>query len=274
IIWASQALPKNQREEVFLNFWKKADYKKFDDATFIVVASMLDNEDIYNAVRPILEEKDNSEHHVSIALENLSQVQSRELAKVLTKPIQQLLQSNEKGGQILGLKAVGNLGISSLRAEVIPFIENKPSPEILRLVMAALKDEPVVNVDVFAKLSKNNTLDLPDKATALQIYAKADFENAYAILESWLPKLNGVDRKSVTEILTNTSEGITLSKQLYNNEKISSEAFTIFGAEKIGAADVKDPIGQTILAKVQERLAMEKKNYAEKFERFLAIAEK
>lgn len=273
IIWASQALPEAQRESVFLDFWKKANYKEFDTPTFIAVAGMFGNKAIYSAVRPILVQRGSARHHVSIALDNLSQVQSEELTQVLIKPVKQLLQSTEETDRNLGLKAVGKLDIGSLKEEIVPFLENNPTPETIRLVMDALNDEPLENVAVFAQLSKTETLDNADRATALLTYSKVDMDDTYAVLEGWLPKLSETEQKSTTETLANTSEGITLLKRLFKNSKVSSEAFTISSAEKINSADVDDPIGNSILSEVEKRLEEEKKNYAAKFEHFLAIAE-
>lgn len=274
IIWASRALPKTQRETVFLDFWKQEEYQEFNAPTLVLVAGMLQNKTIYNKVRPIFEQKGSAQHHVSIALDNLSQIKSKELAEIMTIPVKQLLQSSEIVEQNLGLDAVGRFGITTLKENVVPFIENNPSPETTRLVMNALKDQPKANETVFAKISKNEKLDMADRASAIQIYAKADDSSAYGILEGWLPKLNDTDKKLATGVLANTTEGIALLKKLYKNKKLSSEAFTKASAEKINLSDTNDSVGKSIVTEVLNRLEEERKNYTAKFERFLAIAEK
>lgn len=273
IIWASQALPKAQREKVFLDFWKNADYKSFDEPTFIAVAGMLENKEIYTLVRPILEQSSNAEQHVIIALNNVGQVQSKELAQVMTKPVGYLLKSKEKEIQHLGLNAVGKLGISSLDKAVISMLEENPTTETALLVMNALKDRPVENSSVFVQLAKKEALNLATRASALQIYAKADIKKAYTVFDNWLPKLTETDQKSITKIVSGTVEGSMLLKQLFEKGIITSKAFDISSAEKIQSTDQDDTVGQKILEEVKLQIEEDKKAYAAKLEKFMAIAE-
>ncbi|MFT7364863.1 MAG: hypothetical protein ACI9UV_003078, partial [Algoriphagus sp.] len=54
LIWASQALPKGQKEQVFVDLWKKNNLKDLDEVTFVLVAEMLENRNVLNLVSPIL----------------------------------------------------------------------------------------------------------------------------------------------------------------------------------------------------------------------------
>ncbi|WP_189356826.1 DUF7133 domain-containing protein, partial [Arenibacter certesii] len=71
LIWASQALSKPERERIFVDLWKKMDNKDLDEPTFKIVAGMLDNRNVLNSVRPILEDNNKAVEHVSLTLKNL-----------------------------------------------------------------------------------------------------------------------------------------------------------------------------------------------------------
>src|SRR5690606_31430671 len=185
LIWAGQALPKGEREPVFVDLWKKTDNKVLDESTFILVAGMLGNSSVYNSVLPVLENVDKAKEHVSLTLKNLSAVQSNELTRALIKPIEHLLRDREISQQHLGLEAIGKLGIHSLNSAVIPFINKDSSPETIKLAMLALMDRPKENKGIFVQVAKMETLDMELRASAIQALAKADITLANSTISDW-----------------------------------------------------------------------------------------
>ena len=273
LIWASQALPgRREREQLFLELWKKAEVKDLDEQTFIIVAGMLGNKDIYNAVRPILEQREKAQKHVSLAIKNMNQVQSDELTRLLMEPIRYLLQSKKRPLQHLGLEAVGKLKIDGLRNAVISLIDGISTGETLNLVLHALENRPKENKDIFMQFAKDETLELELRASAIQTLSKADTQAAHGILSGWISELRETQQKSVTGILSNAVEGSVLLKQLYEKEQVTSKAFDISTAEKIHKADEKDIRGISLLDAVKNRVEEEKKAFDAKLERFLAVA--
>src|SRR5690606_14723100 len=174
LIWAGQALPNKERDEVFVDLWEKTDIKVLDEPTFILVAGMLENKRVYTSVLPVLGDVGKAKEHVSLALKNLAAVQSRELTRALIGPIEHLLRSKEISQQHLGLDAVGKLGIHSLNAAVVPFINKNSSAETIKLAMLALLDRPKENKEIFVQMAKMETLDIELRASAIQALAKAD----------------------------------------------------------------------------------------------------
>jgi putative heme-binding domain-containing protein len=274
LIWASQALPKKERESIFMDLWKQADYKELDEPTFIIVAGMLGNKNVYSTVRPVLEQKEKAQKHVSLGLKNLAQVQSDELTRALVNPIRHLLQSKNESQQHLGLEAVGKLKINSLRDAVLPLIKGDVSEETLKLAMLALKNQPAQNRAVFTQIAKNETLPLELRAFAIQTLSSTDLKTANNILSNWIPNLQEAQQRSITEILSNSEDGSTLLKQVFEKGLVTSKAFDISSAEKIFQADEEDVQGKNLFDEVKKRIEEEKKAFYSKLERFMAIAEK
>ena len=274
LIWASQALPEQEREQVFMDLWKKAGYKELDEPTFIIVAGMLENKNIYNAVSPILEQKEKAEKHVSLALDNLARVQSHELTRLLVEPIRDLLRSEEGPQQRLGLEAVGKLKVHGLRDDVVPLIKEDISEETLILAMGALQDRPAENKEVFARIAKNKTLGLELRTSAIQTLANTEPKGAAEILSDWMPGLQESEQRSIAKILSNSNEGSKLLKQLFEKKLITSDAFDISSAEKVFRSDEEDARGKNLFDEVKQRREEEKKAFESKLERFIAIAEK
>ncbi|SHG18571.1 HEAT repeat-containing protein, partial [Arenibacter palladensis] len=274
LIWASQALPQEERETVFMDLWKKADNKELDEPTFIIVAGMLENDQVMKMMLPVLENVGKAQEHVSLTLDNLAKVQSKELSNALIKPIGHLLKSSDKSQQNLGLEAIGKLGISSLRNNVVPFVNEDSSSETIKLAMLALVGQPEKNRAIFERIAKMENLELDLRTEALQALAKADMQAASKAINDWMPNLDQSQKQSITGILSNSEVGSTLLKQLYETGTLTSEEFNLSSAEKVFQSNPEDARGIELFDKVKNRIDEEKHAFESKLQRFMAIAEK
>jgi len=274
LIWASQALPKKEREQVFVDLWKKTKKKDLDEVTFVVVAGMLENRNVLNVVLPILENEDKAAEHVSITLKNLAMVQSPALTKALKAPIKYLLKSGDLSKKMLGLEAVGKLNIQGLRNEVLPLVDKNSPPEVIKLVMSALNNQPVENKETFIKLAGMETLDIELRASSIQTVAIADVKSAHKILTSLLPNLDLAQKKTVVKIIANSKEGGQLLKLLLDEEMVSTNEFDLSSAEKVLQSNTADEKGIQLFEQVKKRIEEEKKGLGSKLKRYMAIAEK
>lgn len=274
LIWASQALSKVEREQIFVELWKKTDNKVLDETTFVIVAGMLDNSNVLNSVLPVLENVDMALEHVSLALKNLAAVQSKELTLALIRPIRHLLQSQDVSQQDLGLEAIGKLGIHSLSSAVITFINKTSSNETIKLAMLALIDLPKENKEIFVQIAKMETLDIALRALAIQALAKADIKLANTTISDWIPDLEESQKKSVTKILSNSEEGSTLLKQLLEKGSLTFREFDLSSAEKVFRYNKEDITGIQLFDQVKNRIEEEKKAFDSKLQRFMAISER
>jgi putative heme-binding domain-containing protein len=274
LIWASQALPKDEREKVFVDLWKKTDNKELDEPTFIIVAGMLENPKVRNIVLPVLENVEKAQEHVSFALNNLAKVQSKELTAALLKPIKYLVQSGKLAQQHLGLEAIGKLKINTLRSLVTPFVDKASSSETIKLAMLALMDRPEENKAIFESIAKMETLELDLRAAAIQALAKADLASANNAISDWMPNLDQTQKLSITGILSNSEEGSMLLKQLFETGTLTSQEFGLSSAEKVFQSNKDDTRGIELFEQVKNRIEEEKKAFDSKLQRFMAIAEK
>jgi putative membrane-bound dehydrogenase-like protein len=274
LIWASQALPRQSRERVFLDLWRKANYTELDQPTFIIVAQMLDNTSILNAVKPVLQNIDKAQTHISLALKNLAQVQSENLTKLLEIPVRHLLTSKKESAQDIGLEAVGKFGIKNVNDEVVSLLENNSKEERMDLIIKALAHQPNENEAVFIDISQNMDLSFTLRTAALHNLAKANQTIANEILSDWIPELDNEKQKLITKDLSGTKEGSILLKRLFENEVLTHKAFEISSAEKVYETDKQDRQGIILLDQVKVRLEEEKKGFDARLEKLMAIVDK
>lgn len=76
LLWAIQALPAGQKETAFLKWGPKANFSTLDQHTFISIAQMLGNPQVYEAVKPAFHHPSNAVAYIRMALQNQAQVQS------------------------------------------------------------------------------------------------------------------------------------------------------------------------------------------------------
>lgn len=274
LIWASQALPKEEREQVFVELWKKTIKKDLDEVTFVLVAQMLQNRDVMNIMLPILENEAKAVENVSLTLKNLAMVQSKELSKALNGPIKYLLKSEDLSKQMLGLEAVGKLKIQGLRNEVLPLIDSSSPPEMIRLYMSALNFQPAENKEAFIELAEIETLDSELRASSIQTVAIVDLKSAHTIMDKWMPNLDVAQKKTVVKIMANSKEGGQLLKLLLDEELISTDEFDLSSAEKVFQSNTADEKGIQLFEQVKKRTEEEKNGLGSKLQRYMVVAEK
>ena len=274
LIWASQALPKEERETVFMDLWKKSDNKDLDEPTFIILAGMLDNTKVRSMMLPVLENVGKAQEHVSLTLNNLANVQSKELTNALIEPIGHLLKSGDISQQNLGLEAIGKLKISTLRNAVISFVDKTSSSNTIKLAMLALMEKPQENKAIFERIAKMETLDLDLKVEAIQALAKADMQAASKIINDLVPNLDQSQKQLVVRILSSSEEGSTLLLQLFETGVLTSAEFDLSSAEKVNKSNKEDARALKLLDEVKRGIEEEKKAFESKLQRYMAIAEK
>ncbi|MDN3667413.1 c-type cytochrome [Algibacter miyuki] len=274
LIWASQALPQQEKERTFLSLWKKADYKELDKANFIIVSEMLGNKAISKAVEPVLHQKNKAATHVSFVLNNIGRMQSDELTRLLTKPIQDLLESDDVLEQNLGLEAVGKLKINTLKNKVVHLANDKSSEKTLGLVLRAIKNQPKDNKEVLKQLFDNEKLSIRLRASALEGLSKANMGEAVAGLKSWAANLDERELRAITKEISGSKAGAELLKKSYKDGVLKGNAFDISSAEKVLQINAKNETGIALMKDVEHRLNEERKGFEAKLKKYMTLAEK
>jgi putative membrane-bound dehydrogenase-like protein len=274
IIWASQALPeKKQSEQVFLDFYKRAGYTSFDVSTFVMVANMLINPEIYLEVEPILSAENGAEALLSMTIKNLDQVKSAELGKILQKPIQYLLSSKEETKQYLGLKAVSLLNTPNVTEHILALGKNNTDAKTMSLVISVLENNAELNTNALSEFAKNETLNQITRALAVRALAKGDISLAIVFLKEWLPQLNETQQLEITKIVSASNQGSKALLTLLKANIIGQSAFDLSSAERVHNSDIKDEVGSVLLEAVINRTEDDKKEFKANLERFLVIAQ-
>lgn len=273
VLWVIQALPPQDKVAAFLKWWPIVNPQKLDEYTFISVAQMLDNREIYKALEPVFKAPNTALDLLQLALKNQAQVQSKELASLLHSPIMTLLKRDDEEGQNVALDAVGRFNVSGVRDLVVDLVSARTSDKTLSLALKALENDPAANQAVFQKVFQDKSYGFDRRASALNSLARADKAKGEGALKAWVQDLNIVQKQELVRVLSGSKEGIGFLLTAYEQKLLDISAFDISSAEKVHQANRMDLRGLAILEGAKKMMEEEKGIFQQRLTKYVAIGE-
>jgi putative membrane-bound dehydrogenase-like protein len=273
LFWAIQALPQNQKEDLFLKFWSLSPLTELDEPTFISVAQMLNNPKIVSALKTVLENQANAEKNLVMALHHQQQTQSPQLSALLEKAAQHLLSNIDVRLQQIALDGIDRLKIKTNINVILTLIQPDSPAAILQSTLRVLENNGQDNQAAFEKILKIPGLDNDLKLATIHSMAKVNNELAFATLKEWIPAYNIEQKQQLTKVLSGSSAGGKVLTQLYEQKLIGADAFNLSSAEGVYNADKNTVINQTILHAVKQKLEADQQAFDKKLKHYLDVAE-
>jgi putative heme-binding domain-containing protein len=267
VLWAIQALEEAPKQKAFLALWDKVSGREVDSETFVAIAGMLKNQDIYKAVTPTFQDAAKSEKILRLALANQSRVQSKELADLLTPTVARLLKSPDTLPLALG--AVSKFKMVALSQQVAAISPAGASPETLRLLLSAQAVSPVLNAERFKDLAANKAQPFDLRLDATHALAVTDQEGASRFAKLLLDEGNAAQRTQVASVLSQSAQGGAVLCRLFKDKAIAIEAIDISAAERLFQANRRLPEAKAIFTSVTKRLAEQKKQAQDRIQHLM-----
>jgi len=274
ILWAIQALPTDQKEAAFLKFWPKAQITTLDESTFVGIAGMLRNKEIYGIVKSVFANESNAATYTGFALQNQAQIQSAELSELLLVPVQTLLKSSIPKNVDLALDAIGRFKMTGTENAIGKLINDQAPDNTIKLALKALEIDPKANQKVFASAVENKKLGFNIRAASLNSLAKADSNSAQKLLTTWIPELNASEKAELASILSGSAQGTDLLLTMYDKKLIAPVSFDLSSAERLVNAKRSDSRGKAIMEAVKKNEDVKRNEFKGKLSKYMAIAKK
>ena len=273
-IWASQVLPKAQKEAIFIDLWPKANYKKFNESTLVVIASMISNNRIYELVKEVLANPNNANQHLSYALANVGSLKSDRMANLLAPATEYVLKSGTDSIRDLGLTAAAKFEIKQVHPSIVALIPKITREEAYRLVLQALEISPIENQDIFVGMANNEAFSLNLRAEAINTLSKTDIKQSQQILDGLLQKYKDLeDRMALTKTLSKTETGAELLINAFEKGYVNAEDFDMSSAEYLYRMRKDTKAAKQIYEATVSRAEEEKRQLAERLERYIGMVE-
>jgi putative heme-binding domain-containing protein len=270
LLWATQALPKDDREEAFLRFWPKAHIEKLDEPTFTSIAAMLSNRNIVSMIKPAFEAPQATEY-VRFAIHNQAQVQSAELNSLLAAPVSRLLKSNDQADIDLGLDAVGRFGMGDVVGQVLTLLDRDMPAASLRLALKAIEANPALGKNALVKVVNNGSRGFDLRASALTALAKTDPASARLAAQKWVPRLDGTEKAELARMLPSSPAGADLLIYLIKNKQLSGSFLDVPTAERLVSVR-RSPETTELLNRARLAETQKKKAFKTRLHKYIALA--
>ena len=266
ITWASQALPKEHREQVFFTEWNKSKNKKIDETRLLIIASMLNNPKIYAAVKNSF----NDPSLIPLVLKHQASIQSRQLSELIQPAVKQLLNSTNAA---MGLTAAVKLQVTGLDKELLNVVKTSSSDNDVIKAIQALSVDGKAHARVFEELVKSNKA-FKVRQEAFVALLKSNTTNANDLFQTHLASSSSTERKQALENFSSFTAGSRLLLTAIDSNKLKDDEFDISMAERILGFNKINKTAKALYASRKKVEAEEKKVFKHKLEKFMAIAAK
>lgn len=273
LLWALQALPEQEKTAAFLKWWPVIEPRQVDEQTFISMAHMLADKEVFEMLKPEFENPSQARYFVELALRNQALVQSRELATLLSASVLELLQSENEGDHQLALDAVGRFGVPAVQKAVAAFVNQEVSDKTLALALKALEVDAKSNEVLFREVLSERAYGFERRIAALNSLAKINPAAGEEALQKWVNELHAGQRQELVKVLAGSKEGINLLLDAYEQKLLDISSFDISSAEKLHHSNKMDTRGLAILEGVKRMVEDEKNLFKHRLMTYRTIAE-
>ncbi|MGE9270559.1 MAG: DUF7133 domain-containing protein [Verrucomicrobiales bacterium] len=272
LLWASQALPKGERIEVFLSLWgDQAQDGPVDESTFVMMAEMLDSPEVFKVVGSTLQDPNFGPAYVGMAMENQSKVQSPELAKIFVPVVERMLRDEEKA--MMAVQAVSSLMVPVDSKLLVKLLDDSSSDEQMIAVLGALAVNPKANQGILAKVAGDSSLPLAARFEALVNLAKVAPQGAQRELERMLPTMDTEAKRELVKVLSGVRQAAPLVVAAKSAGDLPIEAFDLASAERLVQANGKDAGAKRILKEVRTIESAKKAKFKARLEHLMAVTD-
>ena len=265
ITWASQALPKENREEVFLTEWHKSNNKKVDETRLLIISRMLRNPKVYEAVKASF----NDTAIVPLALKHQATVQSKELATLLKPAVKELITSSNPS---VGLKAALKFRISGLESELQQIVKGSSSEADSMKALQALAYSGKKYTGLFKDIILSNK-SFALRQTAVMALLKTNEASVAELFSNYLASLSETHQQTALEAFSGSANGSKILLSAIKSEQLTKKEFTITMAERIFSFNKKDNVAKDLYNFCKKMEAEESKAFKGKLAKFMKIAE-
>tara|TARA_R110002096_G_scaffold212352_10_gene399856 strand:- start:48 stop:4457 length:4410 start_codon:yes stop_codon:yes gene_type:complete len=257
LLWAIQALENEAKQNAFLGIWSKVREEPLDGETFIAIAGMLNNAEVFQAVQPIFQDPAKAENLVGHALANQSRVQSPKLTEMLSPLVEQLLEKPETAA--LGLNAVNKFRMATLGPIVAKIALPMDDVDLLRSLLAAQSVNPNLNAANFVAIAKDEALPFDVRAEAAHALVPVEPQTAHGLTKDLLTAGESNQKSLLTSLFSQSKEGGLILCAMVKEETIQPDAFDLSAAERLIQSHPDSPQAKDVLAFARKRVGEQRK---------------
>lgn len=274
LLWSVQALPTPYRNKYFLNFWSTSGIKVLDESTFVQTSKMINDPAVFKEMEKVFRDTTYAVTYLKFALQNQQEVQSDRLSALLQTPVGHLLQSDSVDRQETALSAISQLQIKVSADKIVPFINEKTPPSVLKLALAALSAEAKSSRQIFINVIDNDRYDFEVRLTAMKNITKSSPSIAKNTLNTWVHKMTPQEKGKLVSAFSNTPQGAVILLELFRQQLLELKDFSHAAAEQIYVTNLNDTTARSLVSMARKRADEERRAFNGKKMKLIAFIER
>ena len=271
LLWASQALPQKERDASFSKIWKHKDpAKAMDEATFVILAKALGNPEAAKIGKPLLAHLGNGPAYVRFAIKNQSQVQSPQLAELLSPVLTSML--GNPRDKMVSLDAIARLKAPVAFDTMLPLLKDK-DPKVVTATLKAMQANPKANLPAIEGVAKDASVDLGTRLSASHSLLQIDGQKGHAQLDALLGSLADDEKKRLVQEFSGSKAGADLMLARFNSKAIALTAFDLSSAQRIHQFNRRSKEAGQLLNQIKASEAKAKQEMAKRLAHLMKVTD-
>ena len=291
-LWALLALPEESQREQFLKLWSKIQEQGIDDKTFVLIMSMVDKPDVFEVLRPYVQDEANRAEFLDKVtrlyadLKRPSQVLDKYLTHVpmvypdnllslVSREVEALYSMGDIAKQRLAVQLADRYGLSVLNQQISSELLTRgiEDPTFYSQGLTLLARQPQEYAGLISQLAVNESLSVAQSLSALMSVYKAKGGDAKLLRDAkevlLLSKSQDSLGKEIEQLKMNYV-GLEILYELYEAKKVDETVFDRASVALLmkNRAYLNKPGVQKLSRVINARYECSQKDYAQKIEHY------
>lgn len=269
ILWATQALPADQRLSFFIDNWKKNSSGEIDEGTFTSMTELLDAPEMRKVVAPIF--KNRTEEMIKLTLATRESSNLPKVTLFFRDHIEGLLNTPETLSE--GLRLIKELSSPHHPKTLLKLLQKHP--EKRTEIMSALGTSPGnIPASLHTENFKKKGASFTEKLDAVAALYVKDNKTASQLLAGWLPSLDPNQMSIMVKRLALNKQALPSLLKFTDQKKIDLSAWSSDLYSMFGRREQNSSAGKKLKAYLAQRSQKNKEERAQKIQQYTAAAQK
>ncbi|BDS05616.1 hypothetical protein NT6N_06560 [Oceaniferula spumae] len=266
VLWAIQALPPEQRVEVFVKVWDQATKGEIDKNTFIAVTKMLSNPKVLAAVQKTFEQR--SEELLPMAVANKSMIDGPAVSQFYQKEIAELFNSGDTQKQSQALSLVNDLRAPQHLGAITKILGSKDKASLHQQAIEAVIHSKGNHSALYQAIAADQSYGFDVRLHAIAALCITDAKSARGLVGKIVRTLKDDQKSQLVRRLSFSRQGNAVLIALWSGKQINASHWDFPSAARAQQLLKKNKVARAIYGQLQKQEVAERKKLSAKVKHY------
>ncbi|MBK1829681.1 c-type cytochrome [Verrucomicrobiaceae bacterium R5-34] len=271
VLWAIQALPAQQRVDVFVKVWDQATQGEIDQNTFIAVSKMLNNPKVLATVQTTFDKR--ADELLPMAIANKSMIDGPAVSQFYQKKIAALFNSGDEQQQREALKLVNDLRAPHHLKSITKILGSKSKSSLHQAAIEAVLHSKGNHAELYQAVAADPAYDFEVRLHAAAALCISDGKAARGVVAKMVDELNDAQKSQLVRRLSFSKQGNNVLFPLWNQKKITPKHWDYPSAARVAQLQKRNKTAKAIYAAMKKQEMADRKKLTEKAEHYAKVVD-